>query len=351
MTASIQQRGETAVLGLGARSSPLAQLPVHDYSSFASSRLQAPMGESSINVQEARLAARGIARRKLRRRENARLSSNPHVVRPSPSDYALQHPNGHKSSFPLPAHLQNLRLPSRPVSTRTSSSDDASSSAAGRFTMTYADAHYFLAHRVGIRPGQESLEEQPGVLQAFTKRAEAELQAWLHQDIFLAPDAQLAVPDALVDLNSHDDQRDLRIIQVSKNPHNLVWEIPDAFLRLAVHCLARVLHCPTFSKDGANGRQTWILNPKPGKGYSGTASMSHSMLDTPPPTDVGTDVASEMASEIDSDWAMSEMGDGDDTFDTLIVEHSEAIEDDEDIVVVPYIIEEEDDNLADIEDA
>lgn len=210
--------------------------------------------------------------------------------------------------------------------------------------MTYADAHYFLAHRLGIRPGQDSRESTLGVLQTFAMRAEAELQAWLDQDVFLAPDVHVAPRrDTLIDLNSHDDERDLRIVEVGKTAHNMVWEVPDAFLRLLVHCLARVHHCPTFSKDSMGGRQTWILNPRPGRGRVGGAHLSHSMLDTPPTTDVGTDVASDMASEVESEWAMSD-GEGE---DTLLVEREDSSDDG---VIVPYRIDEEDDGLADVED-
>lgn len=211
--------------------------------------------------------------------------------------------------------------------------------------MTFADAHFFLAHRVGIRVGQECIEEDLGVLQAFAKRAEAEMQAWLHQDVFLVPDIDNgSKPSVLVDFSSPDDDRDFRIHEISKNPDNLVWEVPDAFLRLTIHCLARVLHCPTFSKDSSNGRQTWILNPRPGRGNV-SASLSHSMIDTPPITDIGTD-----ASEIESEWAMSEVGE--ELFFTDDESSFEAIgeEDAESVVVVPYRIDEEDDSLADIED-
>jgi hypothetical protein len=66
MAASVHQRGETAVLGLGARSSPLAPLALHDAPSLSSGRLH----DKISSIQESKIAARGVARRKLRRREN-----------------------------------------------------------------------------------------------------------------------------------------------------------------------------------------------------------------------------------------------------------------------------------------
>jgi len=68
------------------------------------------------------------------------------------------------------------------------------------------------------------------------------------------------------------------------------------------------------------------------------------MIDTPPATDIGTDIASDMASEIDSEWAMSDLDEDNDSYDVL------EADTEEEIVVVPYRIDEEDDSLADIED-
>lgn len=65
MTTLVQQRGETAVLGLGVQNVPVVP-QIFDVSQTV------PVRESA-SVHEARLAARGIARRKLQRKENGEL--------------------------------------------------------------------------------------------------------------------------------------------------------------------------------------------------------------------------------------------------------------------------------------
>lgn len=65
MATLVEQRGETAVLGVGVHRSPassqIIDVPLANY--------VLPLRES-VSAQEARLAARGVARRKLKRREN-----------------------------------------------------------------------------------------------------------------------------------------------------------------------------------------------------------------------------------------------------------------------------------------
>jgi hypothetical protein len=69
MATLVQQRGETAVLGIGVHR-PSAMSAPYDVS--AASSLALPLRET-ISAQEARLAARGVARRKLKRRENGEI--------------------------------------------------------------------------------------------------------------------------------------------------------------------------------------------------------------------------------------------------------------------------------------
>lgn len=74
MATSVQHRGETAVLGLGVESRHhLTAIPSLAQTSIPSSSSSAIPLRDSASLQEARLAARGIARRKLRRRENGEL--------------------------------------------------------------------------------------------------------------------------------------------------------------------------------------------------------------------------------------------------------------------------------------
>ncbi|PWN33246.1 uncharacterized protein FA14DRAFT_190412 [Meira miltonrushii] len=336
----VQQRGETAVLGAGPK--PFAAQEVAgsstDEASGSTSTKTAVRIEERLNS-----SSRGIGRRKLQRKENARLSSNPHVVRPSIKDFSLGH-NDRTPSFPLPSELQSTFQKATYGDSQRQSLDgkgrenDQKSDLMGGMTMTYSDAHWFLCNRVGIRPGQVQSNMNP--IQQFTKMAEAEIVAWLGQDVFLRPDRKDAV--VLIDLPATytDDIKEVtsdnRLMEIQRTPHNLVWSTSDPFKRLTIHCLARVYGCQSFSKDAPGlpsesaSRQTWILKSRAAQRQQ-QQRLTHASnpltrhigdLETPPTTDIGTDVGSELASEItsdvasnldgNSDWAVSDIGEEDD---------------------------------------
>lgn len=332
----VQQRGETAVLGAGPKPFTVQEVE--------SSKLDEASGSSSAKATaaaariEERLngsRTRGIGRRKLQRKENARLSSNPHVVRPSIKDYSLGH-NDRTPSFPLPNELQST-FQKESHGNGKGKEIDHKSDLMGGMTMTFSDAHWFLCNRVGIRPGQIQTNMNP--LQQFTKMAEAEIVTWLEQDVFLRPDRKDAI--VLIDLPATytDDIKeatsDNQLLEIQRTPHNLIWSTSDPFKRLTIHCLARVYGCTSFSKDTPGSpsqsasRQTWILKSRAAQRRQ--ERLSHLTnpvtrhigdLETPPTTDIGTDIGSELASEIasdlasnidgHSDWAVSDIGEEDD---------------------------------------
>lgn len=336
----VQQRGETAVLGAGPKPFTAQEVAGSstDEASGSSSRKLSGRIEERLNSSQ----TRGIGRRKLQRKENARLSSNPHVVRPSIKDFSLGH-NDRTPSFPLPSELQSTYQKAnysdfqRQNPTGKGREIDQKSDLMGGMTMTYSDAHWFLCNRVGIRPGQVQSNMNP--LQQFTKMAEAEIVAWLEQDVFLRPDRKDAI--VLIDLPATytDDVKDVtsdnRLMEIQRTPHNLVWSTSDPFKRLTIHCLARVYGCTSFSKDAPGSptesasRQTWILKSRAAQRQQ-QQRLTHASnpltrhigdLETPPTTDIGTDVGSELASEVtsdvasnldgNSDWAVSDIGEED----------------------------------------
>lgn len=344
----VQQRGETAVLGTGPKpfvAQEVASSPPDN---------QPSLTKSSVKIEERLNGSRirGIGRRKLQRKENARLSSNPHVVRPSIKDFSLGH-NDRTPSFPLPNEVRNTfqngnqDQSQRQINFGKAREIDEKSNLMGGMKMTYSDAHWFLCNRVGIRPGQDQESSNMNPLQRFSKMAEAEIVAWLEQDIFLLPDRKDAI--VLIDLPStfSDDSQeanlDNRLIEIQRTPHNLIWFTSDPFKRLTVHCLARVYGCTSFSKDvpGSSSqplsRQTWILKSRAAQRKQ-EQRFTHALnpktkhlgdLETPPTTDIGTDVGSELASEIasevasnidsHSDWAVSDIGEEDEIEEDILL--------------------------------
>lgn len=395
----LEQRGQTAVLGLGAPS--LGSQDALGNDSVQPDRT-APRTASLLASAGGTKPARGIGRRKLRRSENARLSSNPHVVRPSGRDFALPHNDRH-SSFPLPPELQKIYAASMGEERRAGepSGSNPASHQGGPFTISYSDAHFFLTQRCGVRPrGLEAAAagapgddgnagadgEDLGAVQRFIRQAEKLLAAWIQQDVFMDPNgpsssAAIAGDESpLIDLRSLQtgmgDARDLRLFEVARNPHNLVLSVPDPFMRLAIHCLSRILACPSFSKDGprdadkVHARQTWILK---GRCYGVTrrrptasnlegsiASLAApSDLETPPATDPGSDAGQsdlDAASDVGSDWVVSDIGeDADEDWQTAVdgsrLSAGDTTVGNESSAAQPYVIREDREDWADAEES
>ncbi|KAL9934550.1 hypothetical protein V8E36_006325 [Tilletia maclaganii] len=228
----------------------------------------------------------------------------------------------------------------------------------------------------GGEAGAGKVEEGHHALQRFADIVEDELEEWLGTEVYLNPDLEPSSTRVVVDSNFmrplHDeiydydddggDEREARygdgpavssttgpaqqeeedddepcIVELASAPHSLRWSVPSPLLRYAVHCLARIHGCPSFSKDattttaatGASSsksrvpprRETWILNPNPAArgtrrsgmgGASGQAAAGSRRsggggasaltdqgqrrgagLETPPTTDIGTDIGTD----------------------------------------------------------
>lgn len=218
------------------------------------------------------------------------------MTRPSARDYSLSHPNSRSPTFPLPAHLSRLTATPSAIPKTTVNTE-----ANGRFNLRLSDASFFLNHRVGVRIDPrvppKAVEESLTPPQRCVRVAEAEIRGWMGQVVFRGGSG---IGDGSLDENVLFDGEDGQpvLTEEARHPHSLVWVIPDPYMRLAIHCLARVLGCPSFSKDGPSSvRRTWILHPRPPVSATRRPAGA-SGIDTPPTTDVGTDLGSET-----SDWA------------------------------------------------
>lgn len=142
---------------------------------------------------------------------------------------------------------------------------------------------------------------------------------------------------SLTSLKSNTNLNLPQLAEISRHPHSLIWFIQDNFLRLAIHCLARIYGCCSFSKNSSSKtspisgiRQTFILNPNPlarepgsnrrrgrdrttrrrsgsnssevsvgsemsevrrvGGGRGLVRGLGRGLIETPPTTDIGTDI-------------------------------------------------------------
>lgn len=246
-------------------------------------------------------SSKELGRRKQRRSENAMLlSTNPHAVRPSAKDYRLQ-TNTIKSTFPTHASaskanhqlLTNLPAPSHSRVGSSWPETDPVSSNHGHFGKSLKDARKVLKKLdVANISDTKTANQTAGDLERFVWTVDRQIRLWSMEEVHVLPDAQAKQQNrkrGLILLNSHfcppenkggnvdsghvhldSVQRkatdDGQLIEFQRTPNALVWLVGDPFLRLVVHCLARVYGCPSFSKDDLSRpglRFTWILNKNP----------------------------------------------------------------------------------------
>lgn len=264
-------------------------------------------------------SSKELGRRKQRRSDNARLLSNPHAVRPSLKDYRL-HSNEIRSTF-HPSHStsagsaarlnqHNLPVPSSSGVRYSAPVHDPVNSREGHFGTSLKDAQHVLKLLDVSKIGDEMIRERrAGDLERFIWLVEREIRRWSGDDVHVFAnggnkDAQRKMGRVLlnewfnfttrplahvseeqqngqgvarkeeekeeeapmVSLDTVRPGKDGQLIEFQRTPNALVWLVHDPFLRLIVHCLARVSHCPSFSKDDASRpglRFTWILNRNP----------------------------------------------------------------------------------------
>ncbi|PWN38992.1 hypothetical protein IE81DRAFT_350580 [Ceraceosorus guamensis] len=313
-------------------------------------------------------------------------SLNPHTSKTSKSATAAS--SSSSSSRRRPDGPPDLGPDSRQISQAL---EDAK---AGQYTLSIREAKYFLREKLGLgarmtlvesdnrrdderRQQQQQQQQQQmvptedssrnvgptqafdtvasdssrdvGPAQAFALVASEHLQEWLHQDVHICrKDAAPASARTLIGAAEQStavrrEQSGQKsdspspapapalLLEKSRAPHALVWICPDPFLRLVLHCLARVHGCPSFSKEEWSSsssssspsafmprRETWILHPRPAarprrqsrfgnapalRGLaagSGRAAAAAAGLDTPPTTDMGTDMDSATEAETES---------------------------------------------------
>ncbi|PWZ02419.1 hypothetical protein BCV70DRAFT_186580 [Testicularia cyperi] len=267
-------------------------------------------GSTSSSYPPAYRAARAkpsnkeLGRRKQRRSENARLLANPHAVRPTLKDYRL-HSNEIKSTFPTSSTAREHKAVSNlpvPTSSRVGYSQpvhDAQSANHGHFGKSLKDAQRMLKRlEIGNISDKMIAENRAGDLERFIWLVDREIRHWSRDEIHLMPSAEskeqnrkkgkvllddtfgIAIPvdtqrttkeqtkdTIMVELDSIRPGREGgQIVEFQRTPNALVWLVHDPFLRLVVHCLARVYGCPSFSKDDVARpglRFTWILNKNP----------------------------------------------------------------------------------------
>jgi len=220
-------------------------------------------------------------KRWVRRKENAIFSNNPHIVKASRSDMALDIPAA-RATFPAPLPPYLPRTVSAPSSTQPRI--DPSSSNSGRFSMSLKGMRREL-RSFGLRA------------QILVQEVEQELVDWLAGGVILYPETNAT--DARSPENGRTIGGTRSIFEVSRTPLKLTWSITDdAFARYVVHCCARYHQVVSFSKDADGARLTHLLRPN----VTRPDFVAKASLNTPPISDLEH---LSQASENDSDLESS----------------------------------------------
>ncbi|KAG8735987.1 hypothetical protein FRC10_009937 [Ceratobasidium sp. 414] len=210
-------------------------------------------------------------KRRIRRQENSRFTSNPHVVQPTKRDYAVPMAQV-QSTFPVPLPPYLPRISSAPSAPAPTS--DPASNLAGKFSLS-------------LRGLRRELRRRRGRAEPLVRAVEAELVEWL------------AEPTKPVDANVYVIVNGIK--EIRRSAGELVWDVDqDGFARYVVHCTARWYGVVSFSKEAPDGtRLTHLLRPNPTR-------PDRAVLATPPTTDWDTASATGLsafatdASEVES---------------------------------------------------
>ncbi|KAF8313455.1 hypothetical protein DL93DRAFT_2059054 [Clavulina sp. PMI_390] len=177
-------------------------------------------------------------KRRIRRRENAKFTSNPHVVPPSAKDYAIAQ-SAPKRTFPqpIPRSLRSTDVPEKDAP-----SFDPASAKAGQFTLT-------------LKGMRKELRRNGPMTEGLVLDVEAALLDWLEKGdvvIFAASGVtRTMAPDTL------SFSTDGPIREVERTPARLVWAIEEnAYARYIVHCVCRWHSVVSYSESaGQSNRQ------------------------------------------------------------------------------------------------
>ncbi|KAG0143948.1 hypothetical protein CROQUDRAFT_95639 [Cronartium quercuum f. sp. fusiforme G11] len=258
-------------------------------------------------------------RRRQKRLENATFSSNPHVTRPTPADYHPRPPVC-QPTFPVPPPPQfplSLIAPGREVIKL-----DPPSAAMGSFNRSLKGVRKNI-RRMVVGPRALTLnnysETGGGRVQEIIKIVDDHLSAWIKMGVVWMPEDLNAGLDSVrildptlypnieqparptLELNQDPQPT---IVEFTRSPHKLAWDVPDPFARYLVHSIARYYGIISFSRQRLQpNRQpqqmVWMvrahLPTQQGSRVDGRRS-----LDTPPTTDIGSELSTAELSDVPS---------------------------------------------------
>nr|ODN89590.1 hypothetical protein L203_02303 [Cryptococcus depauperatus CBS 7841] len=248
----------------------------------------------------------GKGKKVIRRLDNAAFAENPHIVKPSKSDYAPPVPLQARPPRPLfpPGVISRSEIV--PSATLPRQDPFSSDSQQGSFSTSLKGTRLMLRKR-----GKRA--------EGLVVKAEAEIRKWLdgdqgnpkHVDHRLPPQHDIVFPEPPL-----ENGQIPAVLEISRSPAHLSWHLSDKFERLVVHLLARYYELVSWSEDrttviGNVIRITHILIPRVTQPTR--ALIKGNSLETPETSEVSDQSSSEnqdnilSGNESESD-AMTERG-------------------------------------------
>ncbi|PLW05037.1 hypothetical protein PCASD_25700 [Puccinia coronata f. sp. avenae] len=268
---------------------------------------QLPRNSRPKKTDPAGAETRPIGRRRQQRVSNAQFSANPHVTRPTTRDYQLwtadaemkfrtPPPRGYPSSLYIP--------PAEPIPI------DAFSATMGAFNRSLKGVRKNIRRLVGPPPPAGS---GPGPVEQILLKIDARLSDWVDSHVVWKA-TETDFSRTVVDPNPWpcagpvrhqpvpEPSSDPCIVEISRSPHMLNWEVANPFGRYLVHCVARYYGIVSFSRPAASpdsdptqtagSRSTVVCMVKahfPTR--RGSRIDGHQSLDTPPTTDLDSELS------------------------------------------------------------
>ncbi|GAA6063425.1 hypothetical protein JCM10212_002094 [Sporobolomyces blumeae] len=267
-------------------------------------------------------------KRRRRRWENAQLAGNPHLHRPTRSDFAPgpSLKNLSTTFAPPPSNFSRSTY-SAPESPAASDSD-TSSFESGQFSLSLRGLRRNLRANVGtrVRRGEGGRTEE--VLDIM----ERELRAWIsfegkvqpgffHDGALSSskaldptpldecqPRAVDALPDEPASTRRPPPAAPPTLVELTRLPHTLVWLAPSPQHRFLLHALARYYRLQSFSRAlsplDPDTRVTHILRPQLARPRPPATAAVANGFETPPTTDWSSTGATTEGSELSSGTEM-----------------------------------------------
>ncbi|KAL8278212.1 hypothetical protein RQP46_009385 [Phenoliferia psychrophenolica] len=257
---------------------------------------------SKLSKEQALLASGVIGKRRRRRFENALLSSNPHILRPTTADLLPRPAAGIPTFSPRPVDFPaSLLIPSSELLVGAPSIN-------GQYSFSLKGI------RRALRGGTRARDVVDVV--------EASLTAWLSEGGKRASDFHTrtdgsgnriidATPYLAPVENGETEEQPAvsAIIELSRLPHAMLWVIADPYDRFICHCIARYYGVISFSAPdtalGAGNRVTHLLRPnmvRPNAGGVGETPPGTDLSATEGETSAVDTEGSEMGSASESEW-------------------------------------------------